>query len=72
MIYVDIVLIHFQRFGAVLLILYYLVGRDAFDVEIHIDCNEVLLGVEGKEISFFEKAVGDLRNRAAFDLACII
>ena len=71
MIEVDIVLIHFQRFRAVLLILYYFVGRDAFDAEIHIDGNEVLFGVEGKEVSVFKKVVGDLRNLAFFVvLAC--
>ena len=66
-------LIHFQHFRAVLLILYYLVSGDAFDAEIHIDCNEVLFGVEGKEVSVFKKVVGNLRNLAFFVvLACTI
>ena len=72
MIHFDILLINCQYFRAVRVILYYLVRRDAFDAEIHIDCDEVLFGVEGKEVSILNKIVGDLRNLDSFELAHIL
>ena len=54
-----------------LLVLDDLVWVDALLKEISIDCNEILLGVESKEISAIIETVRDLGNLAAIELSCI-
>ena len=70
MVELYILLINSQHFLAMHIILYYLVRDDSLAEEIDIDCYEVLLGVEGKDVSAIIEAVGDLRNLDVFELAC--
>ena len=67
----QILPIYFQFFFAVLPVYNDLEWMNAVLEETDIDCNQVLLRVEGKEILAIMETVGNLGNFAAIELSCI-